>query len=302
MYKLVKALYGLRQAQRTWNIKLDGILKNMKFQRCVQEQAVYRRNIGAKLIIVGVYVDDLVITGSSTTIISKFKQAMATNFDMTDLGLLRCYLGIEVYQRKEDILITQEGYAKKVLKDVGMYECNPTLIPMDPNVKFSKSNEEEDTEAIEFRSLVGRLRYLLQTRPDLSYAVGITSRYMQTPKKSHMAAIKQILRYVKGTLGYGIKYTRKEQMDLVGYCDSSHNIDQDDGRSTTGHVFYLGSSPVTWCSQKQETVTLSSCEAEYMAASAASCQTIWLCDLLKEITGTNLQEVMIKVDNTSAIA
>ena len=176
-----------------------------------------------------------------------------------------------MYQRKDDILITQENYAKKVLKEAGMFDCNPTVIPMDPNIKFSKNNEEEDTEATEYRILVGKLRYLLQTRPDLSYAVGIASRYMQTPKKSHMVAIKQILRYIKGTLGYGIRYMRKSQMDLVGYCDSSHNIDQDDGRSTTGHVFYLGSSPVTWCSQKQETVALSSCETEYMATCAASC-------------------------------
>ncbi|KAJ9551621.1 hypothetical protein OSB04_015666 [Centaurea solstitialis] len=239
VYKLIKALYGLRQAPRTWNIKLDGILKEMKFQRCMQEQAVYRRRIGADLILVGVYVDDLVVTGSSINVISKFKQAMASNFDMTDLGVLRYYLGIEVYQQKDDIIITQEGYAKKVLKDAGMYDCNPTLIPMDSNVKFSKDEKEEDADATEYRSLVGRLRYLLQTRPDLSYAVGITSRYMQTPKKSHMVAIKQILRYVKGTLGFGIRYARGESMELIGYSDSSHNIDQDDGRSTTGHIFYL---------------------------------------------------------------
>lgn len=117
-----------------------------------------------------------------------------------------------------------------------------------------------------------------------------------------MAAIKQILRYVKGTLGYGIRYARGEPMELVGYSDSSHNIDQDDGRSTTGHIFFLGKSPITWCSQKQETVALSSCEAEYMAASSASYQAIWLRDLLEELTGAKIQAVVIKVDNTSAIA
>ncbi|KAJ9566256.1 hypothetical protein OSB04_002222 [Centaurea solstitialis] len=261
VYKVVKALYGLRQAPRTWNMKLDGILKDMKFQRCIQEQAVYRRSIGADFIIVGVYVDDLDVTGTSLNIISKFKEAMSTKFDMTDLGVLTYYLGIEVYQRNEDIIITQTGYAKKVLKDAGMFDCNPTLVPMDPNVKFSKGEGEEDTEVTEYRSLVGRLRYLLHSRPDLSYAVG--------------------------TLGYGIRYARGEPTKLVGYCDSSHNIDIDDGRSTTDHIFYLENLPSL---------------VEYMAASSASCQAVWLHDLLVEIIGSEVQSVTLKIDNTLAIA
>ena len=122
----------------------------MKFQRCVQKQVVYRRCIGDDLILVEIYVDDLVVTGTSTNIILKFKQAVATNFDMTDLGVLKYYLGIEVYQRKDYIIITQKGYAKKVLKDAGMNDCNPTLIPMDSNVKFSKGDKEEDTDATKY--------------------------------------------------------------------------------------------------------------------------------------------------------
>lgn len=116
-----------------------------------------------------------------------------------------------------------------------------------------------------------------------------------------MVVIKQIPRYIKGTLGVRIRYAHGEPLELVGYNDSSHNIDHD-GRSIIGHVFYLGKSHVTWCSQKQETVVLSSCEAAYMVACATSCQAIWLRDLLQEITRSKLQEVVIKIDNTSAIA
>ncbi|XP_076894175.1 secreted RxLR effector protein 161-like [Bidens hawaiensis] len=115
-------------------------------------------------------------------------------------------------------------------------------------------------------------------------------------------AIRHLLRYLKKTTSYGIKYGKNGSKRLVGYSDSSHNIDEDDGRSTTGHVFYYGQSPITWCSQKQATVALSSCEAEYMAASAAACQAVWLRELLSELTGEALQKVMLKVDNTSAIA
>ncbi|XP_076893371.1 secreted RxLR effector protein 161-like [Bidens hawaiensis] len=136
----------------------------------------------------------------------------------------------------------------------------------------------------------------------MAYYVDIVSRYMQSPRESHGMAIRHLLRYLKKTTSYGIKYGKNGSKRLVGYSDSSHNIDKDDGRSTTGHVFYYGQSPITWCSQKQATVALSSCEAEYMAALAAACQAVWLRELLSELTGEALQKVMLKVDNTSAIA
>ncbi|KAL1198911.1 Retrovirus-related Pol polyprotein from transposon TNT 1-94 [Cardamine amara subsp. amara] len=125
---------------------------------------------------------------------------------------------------------------------------------------------------------------------------------MQSPRKSHGEIMKQILRYLKGTVAHGLKFGRGGSKEIIGYSDSSHNIDQDDGRSTTGHIFYFGSSPITWCSQKQNTVALSSCEAEFMAATEAARQAIWLQDLLSEITGWKTKQVPIKIDNKSAIA
>nr|XP_043611542.1 secreted RxLR effector protein 161-like [Erigeron canadensis] len=172
---------------------------------------------------------------------------------------------------------------------------------MDQNVKVSKDEDGEDFEATKYRKIIGCLRYLLHTRPDLAFSMGVASRYMQNPKKSHATLVKQILRYLNGTIGYGIVYTKGENV-LIGYSDSSHNIDQDDGRSTTGHVFYLGESPITWCSQKQSTVALSSCEAEYMAASSASCQAVWLKELFEELMGCKTKPVTLRIDNTSAIA
>ncbi|XP_056862388.1 secreted RxLR effector protein 161-like [Raphanus sativus] len=130
---------------------------------------------------------------------------------------------------------------------------------------------------------IGCLRYLLHTRPDLSFSVGVLSRYMQSPKVSHEAALEVVLWYLKGTCDYGICFKRAEESRVVGYSDSSHNVDEDDGRSTTGHVFYYADCPITWSSHKQETVALSSCEAEFMAATDAAKQAIWLQDLQGEI-------------------
>ncbi|XP_076881639.1 secreted RxLR effector protein 161-like [Bidens hawaiensis] len=130
----------------------------------------------------------------------------------------------------------------------------------------------------------------------------MVSRYMQTPKKSHLEAIKQILQFIQGTVGWGIRHKRGGSKELIGYSDSFHNIVEDDGRSTTGHVFYYGGAPISWCSQKQCTVALSSCEAEYMVASSAAGQALWLGELLAELTGKKFQEVVLKIDNISAIA
>ncbi|KAD5317020.1 hypothetical protein E3N88_16966 [Mikania micrantha] len=270
VYKLAKALYGLRQAPRAWNTKLNGILKDMKFDRCSKEQAVYRRKDQEKLLLIAVYVDDLFVT--------------------------------EVSQQDACILLKQEGYATKILEETGMMQCNPAQVPMEPGLKLTKDGDEPEIDPTWFRRIVGCLRYLLHTRPDLAYSVGVVSRYMQHPKESHGMAVKHILRYVRGTLNCGLKYNRGGKLEIVGYSDNSHNIDVDDGRSTTMHVFYLGKSPITWCSQKQSTVALSSCEAEFMAATAAACQAIWLQELLAELTGWEGQKVILKVDNWSAIA
>lgn len=131
-----------------------------------------------------------------------------------------------------------------------MHDCNLVHIPMDMNVSFSKSPHEKNIDETEYMRVIGCLRYLLHTRPDLSFSVGVIRRYMQEPKESHGAALKQVLRYLCGTTSLGLQFTRTTRCEVIGFSDSSHNIDVDDGKSTTGHVFYLGDSPITWCSQK----------------------------------------------------
>ncbi|KAL1201566.1 Retrovirus-related Pol polyprotein from transposon TNT 1-94 [Cardamine amara subsp. amara] len=221
---------------------------------------------------------------------------------MSDLGKLNYYLGIEVHQGDDGIEIKQESYARRILKEAGLDTCNPTKIPMEFGLKVSKAEEEEEINPRSYRKNVGCLRYLLHTRPDLAFAVGVASRYMVSPRKSHGEIMKQILRYLKGSVSFGLKFKRGGSKKIEGFSDSSHNIDPDDGRSTTGHIFYFGESPITWCSQKQNTVALSSCEAEFMAATEAAKQAIWLQDLLTEITGWKNEQVLIKIDNKSAIS
>jgi hypothetical protein len=208
---------------------------------------------------VGVYVDDLIITGDSVQEIEFFKAQMQEKFSMSDLGKLSYYLGIEVSQEKGKITLCQTSYATKVLEKCGMRDCNPVLIPMDPRQKLSKESSNPPVDSTMYRSMVGSLLYLLHTRPDLSYSVGVVSRFMEKPTTEHLAAVKQILRYVKGTLEFGCVYKKGDDgLSLYGFSDSNMAGDIDDRKSTSGMVFYLGSNPISWVSSKQKVVALSS--------------------------------------------
>lgn len=302
--RLHKALYGLKQAPRAWNSKLDKCLKALGFARCPHEHAVYRRKNEGNVMIVGVYVDDLILTGENRDAINHFKREMHQKFEMSDLGLLSYYLGIEVIQTATSISLCQTRYAKVILEKLGMRECNPCQLPMEPRSKMSKYSEGEAyVDETQYRSVIGSLRYLINTRPDITFSVGVMSRYMEKPTSTHMAAVKQILRYVKGTLNLGCVYLKGQpERSLVGYSDSDLAGDVDDRKSTTGVVYFLGRSPVTWVSQKQRVVALSSCEAEYIAATSGTCQGLWLGKVLSNIEGEDQRRATLRVDNKSAIA
>ncbi|KAJ0621560.1 putative RNA-directed DNA polymerase [Helianthus annuus] len=203
IYKLNKALYGLRQAPRAWNSKLDKVLKELGFVRCKHEQAVYFIQKSDSLLIVGVYVDDIIVTGPKERDIGIFKSKMKSAFDMSDLGQLSYYLGIEVDQQKTGIILKQSAYAKKILKLAGMTECNSSKFPMHHKLKLTKEGEGKEVDPTLYRRLIGSLRYLIHTRPDISYSVGVVSRFMEKPKENHLLAVKHILRYIKGSVHYG---------------------------------------------------------------------------------------------------
>ena len=300
--KLKKALYGLRQAPRAWNAKLDSELLRLGFVKNPLEHAVYRRSNQDGFLLVGVYVDDLIITGSSKASIEQFKKEMMGRFSMSDLGLLSYYLGIQVDQQVGITKLCQSSYTLKILEQAGMKGCNSCAIPMENRLKLSKNDKTPSVDKTKYRSIIGSLRYLVNTRPDIAYAVGIVSRYMEEPKTSHWATVKQILRYLSGTVHFGCVYKRQGSTELVGFSDSDLAGDVDDRKSTSGSVFLLGTSLVTWASQKQRVVALSSCEAEYIASANAACQGIWLSRLLGELLGIQAPMVRLLVDNKSAIA
>nr|XP_043611638.1 secreted RxLR effector protein 161-like [Erigeron canadensis] len=172
---------------------------------------------------------------------------------------------------------------------------------MEPHAKICAHEGQDLEDATMYRQLVGSLIYLTLTRPDISFAVGVMSRYMQNPKKSHLEAVRRILIYVKSTLGYCIMFKKGGDCRLVGYCDADYAGDHDTRRSTAGYVFLLASGAISWCSKRQPTVSLSTTEAEYRAAAMAAQEITWIMLLLKELHQTTEYGVPLYCDNLSAI-
>ncbi|KAL8089889.1 hypothetical protein AgCh_039374 [Apium graveolens] len=234
------------EAPRAWYARLKKCLEGLGFEKCSYEHAVYTKREGHKFLIIGVYVDDLLITGSTVKNIQKFKEQMLLDFDMSDLGKLSYYLGIEVEQRRGIIELRQTGYAKRLLEKAGMLSCNPTRHPMEAKVQLSRDTTGKAVDSTMFKSLVGGLRYLAHTRPDISYVVGMVSRFMERPTVQHLNAVKQILRYISGTLEFGLTYAENSGNHMLcGYSDSDLGGNIDDRKSTGGMVFYLSESLIT---------------------------------------------------------
>lgn len=301
VYKLKKALYGLKQAPRAWYSKIDSYFSEEGFEKCSHEHTLFvKYDDEGEVLIVSLYVDDLIFTGSSEKMFEDFKQSMKRKFAMTDMGKMRFFLGVEVIQNDNGIFIHQKKYANDVLMRFDMSECNSVNSPIVPGNKLIKEADGKLVDATVYRQIIGCLMYLLATRPDMAYSVCLVARFMDKPKEVHLIAAKRILRYLKGTLSLGILYKKGGELTLKGWTDSDYAGDTEDRKSTGGYVFKLGSSSVSWSSKKQAIVTLSTTEAEYVAANAGACQAIWLKRILEHLDQKQ-KCIIIHCDNSSSI-
>eukprot|EP00253_Pinus_taeda_P014314 PITA_14314 len=234
-------------------------------------------------------------------LINHVKSSLKKKFEMTDLGHLHYFLGLQVLQSKEGISLSQSTYACDILRHFHMEDCKPAPSPFQSGVKLSVSCTSPEVDATLYRQLVGKLLYLTHTRPDLSFVVGLVARFMQNPRESHWKAAKRILRYVRGTVQFGIHYNAKAAPLLVGFTDSDWAGDPDDRKSTAGYVFTLGSGPITWACKKQAAISLSSAEAEYRGAVETSKEALWLRQILSELGFEQQHPTTLWCDNQSAI-
>ena len=252
-----------------------------------------------------VYVDDVLVTGSSTELIMHTKKDLKTRFEMTDSGKCAFVLGIELLDGADgSVTLCQRRYVDDILKRFGMDSCKAVTSPVDMSSRLVSSNAATKVDA-PFREAVGALMHLsTATRPDIIFAVGYVSRFMEKPQEEHWVAIKRILRYLQGTKTHGICYKPSDKIDFRGYSDADWAGDVADRKSTSGYVFMLLGAPVSWGSKKQSSVSLSTSEAEYIALSLAIQEGKWIHRLLCEIMVAADQEgpeLMIREDNQSCI-
>lgn len=281
--KLKKSLYGLKQAPRAWYAKMDSYLLSQKFLRCKSDSNVYFLKKIDSLLIIVLHVDDLLIIGSSASVITEIKTALHKRFSMIYMGLLNFFLGIEIIQSGSGITISHAKYARDILARFHMSDYKPKTTSFLSGIKLENGKDTPLVDCTFYRQLVGSLLYLTHSCPDLSYAVGAVSIYMQEPHELHWKAAKCILRYVQGTITYEIHYATNCSLKLIGFTDSywvGNNIDR---KSTSGYVLSLGSDPICWSSKKQTAITLSSVEAEYRGVFNATIQAIWLQNFLSEL-------------------
>lgn len=301
VYRLKKALYGLKQAPRAWYNRIDEYLLNLGFVKSLSESTLYIKAEKNDLIIVSLYVDDLLVTGSNIELIQKFKEDMMQAFEMADLGEMSYFLGIEVKQSQGEIFICQQKYANEILKKFHMEGCKSVSTPMCQKVKLFRDDGAKVDES-HYRSLIGCLMYLTATRPDILYAVNVLSRFMNCATETHFKAAKRVLRYIKGTLSFGIKFSSSQDFELQGYADSDWAGSLDDLKSTSGFCFCFGTGIFTWSSKKQEIVAQSTAEAELLAATAAVNHALWLRKILCDVHQEQKLSTEVKVDNQAAIA
>uniref|UniRef100_A0A8R7UCU5 Reverse transcriptase Ty1/copia-type domain-containing protein n=1 Tax=Triticum urartu TaxID=4572 RepID=A0A8R7UCU5_TRIUA len=298
--RLRKSLYGLKQSPRAWFDRFRHAVCHMGYKQCNGDHTVFYRHAERRITILAVYVDDIIITGDDDIEILRLKKNLSKEFEVKDLGHLRYFLGIEIARSPKGIVLSQRKYVLDLLSDTGMLGCRAASTPIDQNHKLSaQSGEPVDRE--NYQRLVGRLLYLCHTRPDISYAVSVVSRYMHDPRSGHLDAVHHILRYLKGSPGKGLWFKKNGHLNVDGYSDADWASCLDDRRSTSGYCVFVGGNLVSWRSKKQSVVSRSTAEAEYRAMSLGLSEMLWVRNLLTELKVMRRGLVKVWCDNKSAI-
>jgi Reverse transcriptase (RNA-dependent DNA polymerase) len=259
---------------------------------------IFQRN--NTIIYLLVYVDDLVITGNNISILQHFVQILDNRFTIKDLGVLHYFLGIEVNPHDQGLLLTQSNYIYSILDKAKMQGVKPISSPMAIGHVLSKLGGEQMDDPQLFRNIVGALQYVTITRPDISFVVNRVSQFMHSPNLSHWSAVKRILRYLKGTLEYGLTIQPCSTFNIHAFADSDWAGCPDDRRSTSGYLVFLSNNLISWSSMKQSIVTISSTEAEYRGLAMVIVEVVWLKTVFHEL-GIEISAPILWCDNLGAM-
>jgi Reverse transcriptase (RNA-dependent DNA polymerase) len=313
---LKKSLYGLKQSGRRWYEKLYKVLKKLfSLARCEVDHTVFFRRSGCKTIIFVVHVDDLTIVTSGKVLMDKVKKKLRTELEVTDLGEIHWLLGIEIRCDRENrsIMLSQKSYINSIIKRFGLEDTKPLASPMEPSAHLTNTqcpatlHEIGDMQDVPYCEAVGSLMYAtVATRPDIAFAIGILSRFSTNPRHAHWEAVKQVFRYLKGTRELWLTFRNNthdasHSHDFIGYADTDGSM-QEDRHTISGYAFLIDGDVVSWSSKRQEIIVLSTTKAEYVAATHAAKEALWLRTFVSKMFGPISNATTLYSDNQSAIA
>jgi hypothetical protein len=306
--RLIKTIYGLKQAGREWNKVFDQRMRDLGFEPLRSDPCVYLRRSGEDVQIVTTWVDDLLLFTNSDESMGRLKDGMHTKFELTDMGEPSKIVGIEITQDEHSVTISQTKYIESILKREGLENIQSIRTPLDSKMKLEPNPETGDgNRSNSYAQLIGSLMYLATaTRPDIAYAVHRLAAFTANPTMAHYGAAKKVLRYLAGTKNHGITYSKKRSQfqgenAFHGYADAGYGT-AEGYRSVSGYVFIAGGGAITWCSRKQTTVALSTTEAEYVALSEAAREAVWLRSLYEELGFHQTEPTVILGDNDGSLA
>ena len=297
---LQRSLYGLKQAPRAWFQRFTDFICRIGFtnSRCDSSLFIYRQ--GHHIAYLLLYVDDIVLTGSSSELLSRIISALGSEFAMSDLGDLHYFLGISATRTSTGLFLSQQKYATEILERANMQNCKPASTPADLSAKFDGSGPPVEDPTL-YRSLAGALQYLTFTRPDITYAVQQICLYMHDPREPHFTALKRILRYLRTTADQGLQIFSSPSRDIIAYSDADWAGCPVTRRSTSGYCVFLGNNLLSWSSKRQHTISRSSAEAEYRGVANAVAETCWVRNLLLDLHYSPRRATIVYCDNVSAV-
>ncbi|GJZ81768.1 putative ribonuclease H-like domain-containing protein [Tanacetum coccineum] len=300
VYKVVKALYGLHQAPRAWYDTLANYLLSNGFQRGKIDQTLFIKRKQGHILLVQIYVDDIIFGSTKKELCDEFEKFIKDKFQMSSMGELTFFLGLQVQQKKKGIFTSQDKYVHEILRKYNYTDVKSASTPTDLDKPLVQDGDAADVDEHLYRSMIGSLMYLTASRPDIMFAVCACARFQVSPKTSHLLAVKRIFRYLKAKPSLGLWYSKDSLWELVAYTDSDYAGATQDKKSTTGGCQFLGNRLISWQCKKQTVVATSTIEAEYVAAANCCGQVLWIQNQLLNY-GYNFMNTVIYIDNNSTI-
>ncbi|GJS99621.1 retrovirus-related pol polyprotein from transposon TNT 1-94 [Tanacetum coccineum] len=296
-----KALYGLKQAPRAWYDELSNFLVSKGFSKGSIDPTMFITKHGEDILLVQIYVDDIIFGSTNPKLSKRFEKLMHSKFDMSMMGELKFFLGIQIHQSPRGIFINQAKYAQEILKKHGMTSCDSIGTPM-ATKHLDVDLSGTPVDQTKYHSMVGALMYLTASRPDIVHATCYCARYKAKPTKKHLTVVKRIFWYLKDSINMGLWYPKDTGFELTAFSDSDHAGCLDSRKSTSGGIQFIGGDKlVSWSSKKQDCTSMSSVEAEYVSLSACCAQVLWLRTQLTDY-GFHFDKIPMYCDSKAAIA